>query len=189
MDTNYQAELDYLIEKRGKMFRKGGLPGITHELSILRRLANWGVNQYFRPTWQLAMFHDLFEDTDATHEEISTRFGVEVADLTTHMTFRPRGKNESGPDYQEYKVMALNKYLDKPVPCLVVKVADRLCNVEDFIPDNPSYARTYFGYAEGLFQTALNRGREITQTYSPRVLANIIMDMNDLRNKVSHVRG
>jgi (p)ppGpp synthase/HD superfamily hydrolase len=189
MDENYQAEFDYLIEKRGKMFRKGGLPGITHELSILRRLANWGINQYYRNTWQLAMFHDLFEDTDATHAEMTARFSKEPADLTTHMTFRPRRKNESSADYQAYKIEALNEYRFKPIECVVVKGADRLGNVEDFMPDNPSYARTYFGYAEGLFTVILDRGREIAQAYSPRVMANMLIDINEVRTKVSHVRA
>lgn len=174
--------LDYLIKYRGKDLRKGGLPGICHELSVLRRVHNWGINVECRPTCLLAMFHDLLEDTTLTHEELTKDWGAEVADLVLAMTFRDKLPGESSQDYQTYKTEALTAYKHKPVQCLVVKLADRLCNVEDFFASDEKYALTYYDRAKGLIEAVVNRLDEIKSFYGEdendnKVVKGILTDI------------
>ena len=175
MKTELQNAFQILLAYRGHDLR-GDLPQIVHELSILRRVSNWGVKDV--PTLKLCMYHDLFEDTTCKPADLADVEGEEMAALVTEMTFRPKGDAESGKDYQAYKQWALADYQNKSVESLVVKLADRLCNVEDFMGEKSDYAPKYFRYANGLFDAITKRSDEIGSKYGAKVLLNIFIDLN-----------
>lgn len=70
-----------------------------------------------------AWLHDTLEDTEATYEEILTRFGEQVATLVACVT-EPKGGNRAWRHAQTYPKIAANGQ------AVLLKLADRIANVE-----------------------------------------------------------
>jgi (p)ppGpp synthase/HD superfamily hydrolase len=73
------------------------------------------------------VLHDIVEDTSCALEEIERNFGVKVANLVEWLT-------ESVLDRKKYAAQARERYLAKlkaaPLDVVVIKLADRLSNVQ-----------------------------------------------------------
>ena len=73
----------------------------------------------------LALLHDTLEDTNATYEEVKTKFGKEIADGVLALT-----KNNKLP--KEDKMQdSLNRIKKQGVEVCIVKLADRIFNLKD----------------------------------------------------------
>ena len=75
-----------------------------------------------------AFGHDLLEDTDATYNEISQRFGKVNADGIQALT---KNKNLS---HDERVGDSLARILQEPPETACVKMADRICNISNIHP-------------------------------------------------------
>lgn len=73
---------------------------------------------------QLALLHDVLEDTDATFEELSEKFGKEVAEGVLALT-----KNAELPK-DERVADSLEKIKRQPKEVWAVKLADRITNLQ-----------------------------------------------------------
>ena len=73
---------------------------------------------------QVALLHDILEDTDTRYDELESRFGSEVADGVLALT-----KN---PDIEKQDRMAdsLQRIKKQPKEIWVVKLADRITNLQ-----------------------------------------------------------
>ncbi|MGL4597710.1 MAG: HD domain-containing protein [Bacteroidia bacterium] len=74
---------------------------------------------------KLALLHDTLEDTSATFDEISTTFGVAVANGVSALT-----KNETLPK-SERMFDSLNRIKTLPKEVWAVKLADRITNLQE----------------------------------------------------------
>lgn len=171
-------------------FRKGtGIPFIIHPLEVLKRVAGWGITNVVHPeVWQLALLHDTVEDTDATLEDIKREFGERVADWVRHMTFRDKLPNEDSQAYQAEKSAHLACFAQKPPEVLVVKVADRICNVYDFLAEGTGYAVKYHQRASGLWEALRSQEEAVIATFGGGVWHRIEMDRIRLVEKVDMER-
>ena len=53
----------------------------------------------------------------------------------------------------------------KSPEALIIKLADRICNTEDFLLTDPAYARTYLEKANSLYIAVYERQEEIKQRF------------------------
>jgi len=104
-------------------FRRGSkLPYIVHPLDVAKK-----VEKYFdcdEHQIAAAILHDTIEDCNITHEQISEKFGLPVADIVANLT----------SDNDEIKKVGKNvKYVDDTLKMMseLKRNRNRLSNVED----------------------------------------------------------
>lgn len=89
------------------------------------------------------LLHDTVEDTGATVPEVEAEFGPEVAELVDWVTKPPA----AGPGRQA-KRAATSAYLrrlrDAPRAAVLVKLADRMSNVQRLDQMPPDFQRRYY---------------------------------------------
>lgn len=105
--------------------RPNGDPYIVHLLEVLEILTEGGITD--KDILLAGVLHDIVEDTSCSLEEIERNFGVKVANLVEWLT-------ESVLDRKKYAAQARERYLAKlkaaPLDVVVIKLADRLSNVQ-----------------------------------------------------------
>ncbi|GEM_PF-5733000 len=126
------------------------IPYIEHPRAVVARLISWGCsNDMEKDGWQtldIAWGHDLLEDTKITPGEIAAVAGDDVLHSIEVLSNLP-GKHADKAAYIKYVAEHANTVT------LLVKLADRLCNVEDFlVSEGVEKARQYFEKAEPIFQ-------------------------------------
>ena len=115
-------------------FRKSGEPYVTHPLAVALALADYGMD---RDTLVAALLHDTVEDTPLTIEEIETEFGAEVAHLIDGVTKLDRIKFDSREEAQAATIRKMVVAMAQDVRVLLIKLADRLHNVQTLGPLPP----------------------------------------------------
>jgi GTP pyrophosphokinase len=113
------------LRHKGQM-RKDGSDYLVHPLAVAGILAGLHMDV---ETIATGLLHDTMEDTLATREEITERFGKPVADMVEGVTklskLTYRGKVEEQAENFRKLVLAFGKDLR----VIIVKVADRLHNM------------------------------------------------------------
>lgn len=167
-DTLVQDAYMEAVRLHGWQMRKGTqVPYMIHVLGVAEQLALWGVPRHKYPEmWAATMLHDVVEDCDVATATLAVRFGPTVAAWVEMLTFRSRAAGESSKDYQLAKTAALSAYGNKPVDVLVIKLADRFRNVQDFMVEDRHYALTYLERAKGLTDCIEARRAEIVAKFS-----------------------
>ena len=125
----YDRALDLAARKHAGQTRIGGLPYITHPISVARIVWENGGGM---DAVVVALFHDLLEDTDVTEEEIFDIGGGSVLEAVRLLT---KHKGYVMADY----VGSIRK---NPV-AFAVKGADRLHNLQCAVCTNDSFKRRY----------------------------------------------
>lgn len=116
--------------------RYGSHPYRHHLDAVAEILAPFGTTAQ-----TIGYLHDTIEDTDVSHADIDTHFGLLVADCVAILS------DEAGPDRKTRKTLTYIKMAkvdgDRTL-ALVVKAADRLANVRACIDDgNQSMLEKY----------------------------------------------
>lgn len=73
---------------------------------------------------QCALLHDTIEDTDTTYEQISTTFGIRVADGVAALSKNP------ALEKSQQLVDSLDRIKRQPIEIWMVKLADRITNLQ-----------------------------------------------------------
>ncbi len=107
--------------------RDSGEPYITHPLHVAIYLSELSMDL---ETIVSAILHDLIEDTDITYNDIKKEFGKEIADIVDGVTkldkINYNSKEEAKADAIRKMVIAMSK----DIRVLILKLADRLHNIE-----------------------------------------------------------
>ncbi len=120
--------VNFAIEKHGSQ-RYGKYPYIKHCMEVAQELIdnkalNWWCNAEGKNPPEeniiIAILHDTMEDTNATFEEITFKFGLGIAKC---VQFLSKDKSETTERYYD-KVNFFEVGLQ-------VKTADRLCNIRN----------------------------------------------------------
>jgi len=106
--------------------RKTGEPYILHPVAVASMLANLRMDHH---SIAAAILHDTLEDTPLTKDEITERFGEEIADLVDGVTKLDKMKFRTRleADAESFRKMLLAMSLDLRV--IFIKLADRLHNM------------------------------------------------------------
>ncbi len=124
----YQKSIKFAAEKHRDQKIKGTNSSYLVHLSnvAMEVMMAYHIEQNFDIKYavQLALLHDVLEDTDTTFDEIKSTFGEEVAVGVLALT-----KNEELPkEEQIYDSLVRIKQLRKEVA--IVKLCDRLSNLQ-----------------------------------------------------------
>jgi len=140
------------VQKHEGQYRKGlAIPYVSHCFDVMKRAREYGIAT--ENVLTAAMLHDTVEDTDLTLNEIEKLFNREVRDIVEELTMPE--------DIRGFinKFNYLKSFEDKSFEAVVLKFADRCCNVDDYllVPKDRKYAIKYALQAYPVYQALYER--------------------------------
>jgi GTP diphosphokinase / guanosine-3',5'-bis(diphosphate) 3'-diphosphatase len=134
--TRIQHAFDLGMEAHEGQTRKSGEPYFSHSIAVAHILADWGADA---DTVIAAFLHDALEDTDLSEDEIREEFGSDVLLMVEALTKLEAEDVAEKPtlDEQIESIRKLFTYMQEDVRIMVVKLADRLHNMQtvQFLPE------------------------------------------------------
>lgn len=106
--------------------RSSGEPYYTHPVEVASILANMKMDV---GTIITAILHDTIEDTPATYEELSKKFGKDIADMVNGVSKLTRIESQTVEGKQAENFRKLLLAMSEDIRVLMVKLADRLHNM------------------------------------------------------------
>lgn len=157
--------LDYATQAHAGQTRSGGEPYIGHPVRVAQTIQQYKQSHNIDALIAAAYLHDTIEDTDATHEALHDLFGGLVASLVLELT----------SDLEQIKKVGKKEYLAKKMAHdmssygLVIKLADRLDNVQDIATaKSPAWRARYKAETEHIMDY-LERNRILSGTHKKLV--------------------
>lgn len=108
-------------------FRRSGEPYISHPVSVAAILAELHLDT---PTIIAALLHDVVEDTGTSTQEISEKFGKQVAVLVDGLSKLDKIEFQSATQAQAENFRKMLLAMSQDVRVILVKLADRLHNMQ-----------------------------------------------------------
>ena len=127
LDEDLRQVLQFATKAHSGQTRSGGEPYIGHPVRVAQTIEKYKKSHNIDALIAAAYLHDTIEDTDTTHEALHDLFGGLVASLVLELT----------SDLEQIKKVGKKEYLAKKMAHdmssygLVIKLADRLDNVQD----------------------------------------------------------
>ena len=106
--------------------RASGEEYIEHPLAVARILAEMEMD---RATIAASILHDVVEDTVVTSDEVTSKFGTEIAVLVEGVTKLTRIPYQSKEDAQVENLRKMFMAMAKDIRVIIIKLADRLHNM------------------------------------------------------------
>lgn len=122
---------------KGQM-RISGEPYISHPVAVTCILAKLHLDV---PTLLAALLHDVVEDSEVSKEELSERFGKQVADLVDGLTKLDKIELQTAVQAQAENVRKMLLAMSQDVRVILVKLADRLHNMQTLDVMKPAKQR------------------------------------------------
>jgi guanosine-3',5'-bis(diphosphate) 3'-pyrophosphohydrolase len=117
---------DLALEAHAGQSRKSGEPYIHHPLAVAKIVAGFGLDDV---TVVAALLHDSVEDTGVTLDQLSARFGDDVARIVDGVTKLDRVEFDSKAEQQAASMRKMLVAMAKDLRVLMIKLADRLHNM------------------------------------------------------------
>ena len=118
------AACDFANQAHEGVVRKSGEPYIIHPIEVACILGEMRLDA---DSLMSALLHDVIEDTDISKDEISTLFGVTVAELVDGVTKLTLSKDKQHNKAASFRKILLATLHDPRV--IIIKLADRLHNM------------------------------------------------------------
>jgi (p)ppGpp synthase/HD superfamily hydrolase len=118
--------IEFARRAHGDQQRPTGVPYLEHLLEALQVLVE-GAGVTDPDVLIAAVLHDVLEDTDVAADAVASHFGARVAELVEWVTI-PAAR--PGEDRAEVKAAALRRLAGAPRDAVLVKLADRVSNVQ-----------------------------------------------------------
>jgi GTP pyrophosphokinase len=106
--------------------RASGEDYIEHPIAVARILADMEMD---RATIAASILHDVVEDTVVTSDEVTAKFGPEIAQLVDGVTKLTRIPYQSKEDAQVENLRKMFMAMAKDIRVIIIKLADRLHNM------------------------------------------------------------
>ena len=117
---------EFAAQAHSGQMRKSGEPYITHPVGVADIVAALKLDEL---SLCAALLHDTVEDTDASIEEIDTRFGPDVAALVDGVTKLGKVHFSTKRELQAESFRKMLVAMSKDIRVLLVKLADRTHNM------------------------------------------------------------
>ncbi len=117
----------FAAEKHKYQRRKGfnQIPYINHPLKVARLLMECGEDDHMLLLG--AILHDVIEDSDASAEDLTVKFGKEVSDLVMELT------DDKELPYAIRKELQVKNAPGLSIKAKKLKIADKVCNIQDIV--------------------------------------------------------
>jgi RelA/SpoT family (p)ppGpp synthetase len=129
---------DFAHEAHKGQTRQSGQAYITHPVAVASILADLHLDPQ---TIKAALLHDVIEDTPALKEEISARFGSEVADLVDGVSKLDKLTFSSHEEAQAASFRKMILAMVEDIRVILVKLADRCHNMQTLDALSPAKRR------------------------------------------------
>ena len=130
-----EQAIAYANDKHQHQKRKDGSPYIIHPLAVAAIVAEFGLDT---DAILAALLHDCIEDTDASHDDISSRFGEPVAEMVEGVTKLTRANFNSTEQAQMENLRTMFMARSKDIRVVLIKIADRLHNMRTMQYQTPA---------------------------------------------------
>ena len=127
--------VEYAAAKHEYQRRKDGSPYIIHPMAVAEIVTEMGMDM---DTILGALLHDCIEDTDASFEDISKRFGRTAAELVEGVTKLTRANFSSSEQEQMENLRKMFLAMSKDIRVVLIKIADRLHNMRTMQYQTPA---------------------------------------------------
>lgn len=170
LDEDLRQVLDYATKAHSGQTRSGGEPYIGHPVRVAQTIEKYKKSHNIDALIAAAYLHDTIEDTDTTHEALHDLFGGLVASLVLELT----------SDLEEIKRVGKKEYLAKKMAHdmssygLVIKLADRLDNVQDIATAKDEKWRTRYKAETLHIMDYIEKNRVLSGTH--KKLVDMIRD-------------
>jgi guanosine-3',5'-bis(diphosphate) 3'-pyrophosphohydrolase len=146
--------------------RKSGGQYIEHPKEVARFVKKFKKSNNLSALVQAAYLHDTIEDTDTTYADLVKQFGALVADMVKELTTDKQASDAIGKgEYIANKMAKMSSW------SLVIKLADRLANVQD-IDTRPAAFQKKYAADTTLAIKRLRSDRYLSKTHN-RIISDI----------------
>jgi RelA/SpoT family (p)ppGpp synthetase len=121
-----QEAYDFAFQAHEGQRRRSGEPYITHPVAVADLLADLHLDSQ---TLIAAILHDVMEDTPTLKDEITTRFGHEVAELVDGVSKLDQIQFKSRAEAQAESFRKMLLAMVRDIRVIMVKLADRTHNM------------------------------------------------------------
>jgi (p)ppGpp synthase/HD superfamily hydrolase len=177
----------FMVDAHDHQFRKNAaVPYACHPVDVLLRLRRWGVVDLVM--WKAALCHDVLEErSDISRLNLAVYIGSTATDLVWDLTFLSDTKNPLPTSAQ--KLAYLKSFERKSTQAIVIKMADRMSNTEEFLQDDFDFGKKYWHKADVFFANFFLREQEIVQAFGSHVLSTIKDDFDRINEgcKSQHI--
>lgn len=148
------------IAHTGQTRSDGKTPYISHPIAVANFVKQYKKSHNLDALIAAALLHDTVEDTETTPEQLERLFGGLVASLVKELTSDKDSIEQLGKkEYLSQKMENMSSW------ALVIKLADRLHNVQDIATaKTPEWRRKYRAETEGIL-TRLEQNRTLSATH------------------------
>lgn len=131
------------VSRKGQLY--GPLP-YTHHLAAVEGVVRRFVSDpsYLHTLLVASWLHDVVEDTDASIRDVEEQFGDQVAELVAAVTSEP------GPNRKTRNALTYPKIREAGAIAVMLKLADRIANVEHGGGAVEMYRREHEDFKHGL---------------------------------------
>jgi guanosine-3',5'-bis(diphosphate) 3'-pyrophosphohydrolase len=152
--------LKYATKQHTGQTRSDGSAYIKHPERVGNTVAKLKKSKNLDAIISAAYLHDTIEDTDTTHADLEKMFGGLVASIVKELTSDKEQIKKVGKEqYLTNKMIKMSSY------SLVVKLADRLDNVQDIATaKTPEWRENYKNQTLGIL-SKLEAGRVLSNTH------------------------
>lgn len=150
------------------------LPYIVHPIEVMKTVWEWGACE--PPVLAAAVLHDVLEDTAVTPKQLAKEFGEEVTHYVRELTH-----NRQAGDKTEY----LQRFASSTVVALIIKLADRCCNIRNRLLVDAEGAKLHLAKSAPLLEAWQARRDEIVQRYGASTAEAIADALDDLAQLVN----
>lgn len=169
-----QKALKYATKAHEGQKRSDGGDYIKHPERVAEIVKKFKQSHNLDALIAAAYLHDTIEDTNTTHEDLTIMFGGLIASIVKELTSDKEAISKVGKG-----PYLLDKMKNMSSWSLVIKLADRLDNVQDIATaKTPEWRRKYKSETIGILNQ-LEKDRELSQTHK-----NLIKAIRDKLDEV-----
>jgi len=174
----FKVALEY---HNGQIRNGSGLPYFIHLTDVMKRVTEFGV--YDLETILGAIGHDLFEDTTIHEGHLKRDFGGNVVRI-----IRECSREGGDAVTRQEKIDFLSSFKKKSFQSCIIKLADRMSNVNDYRNDGQiAYSKLYALQAYPLYWHLKDNEENLKSQFGNLVAENILDAICDIEHYIKTI--